>query len=165
MGTSRLSISHDHIIDAEADECGKQVFGSRDQYALAHQRGGVADFGDVAASGGNFVVVEVGAAEDDTRTGGRGDAAQVDFSTGVQTHTAKLQRFLDRVLELGAGFQTDVSRQRINASVHPRAEVRGVARIDTRHARGGSRTSRGNPTSFHRRDSGRERGGAVTWAA
>jgi hypothetical protein len=55
----------DDIVDAEADEGGEKVLGGLNEYALAHEGGGVADAGDVATSGGDFEVVEVGAAEDD----------------------------------------------------------------------------------------------------
>ena len=51
------------------------MLGGGDEHALAHEAGGVADLGDVAADGGNFEVVEVGAAEDDAGTGGRGQQA------------------------------------------------------------------------------------------
>ena len=56
---------YDDVVDAEADESGEQVLGGLDEDALAHERGGVADAGDVAAGGGDLEVVEVGAAEDD----------------------------------------------------------------------------------------------------
>ena len=60
----------DHVVDAHADTGREQVFGGRDQDALAHQAGGVSDFGDVAADRLNFEVVEIGAAKEDS--GARG---------------------------------------------------------------------------------------------
>ena len=44
----------DDVVDAHADERGEQMLGGGDEDALAHEAGGVADFGDVAAGGGNF---------------------------------------------------------------------------------------------------------------
>ena len=54
---------------------GEQMLGGGDQHALAHQAGGVADFGHIAADGGNFEVVEVGAAEDDAGASRSGQEA------------------------------------------------------------------------------------------
>ncbi len=66
----------DHVIDAHADESGEEVLGGLDEDRLAHEGGRIADLGDVAAGGGDFEVVEVGAAEDDAGAGGaRGRAA------------------------------------------------------------------------------------------
>ena len=66
---------HDHVVHAHADERGEQVFSGGDQHALAHQAGGVADLGHVAADGGNLKVVQVSAAEDDARSGRSGQQA------------------------------------------------------------------------------------------
>lgn len=41
----------------------------RDEYALPHQAGGIAYFGDIASRCRNLKIVEVRAAEDDARTG------------------------------------------------------------------------------------------------
>ncbi len=65
----------DDVVDAHADERGEQMFGGGDEHALAHQAGGVADLGDVAADGWDFEVVEIGAAEDDAGAGGSGQEA------------------------------------------------------------------------------------------
>ena len=56
---------HDGVVDAHADEGRQQVLGGRDEHALFHQAGGVADLGDIAADGLDLEAVEVGAAEDD----------------------------------------------------------------------------------------------------
>ena len=56
----------DDVVDAASDEGRKQVLGGGDEHTLAHQAGGVADLGDVAAGGRDFEVVEVGAAEEDS---------------------------------------------------------------------------------------------------
>ncbi len=58
----------DHVVDAHADEGGEQVFGRRDEHALAHQAGCVAHLGHVASVGGNLKVVQVSAPENDART-------------------------------------------------------------------------------------------------
>ena len=52
------------VVDAGSEQGGEQVFGGRDEDALAHEAGGVTDFGDVAAGCWDFEVVKVGAAED-----------------------------------------------------------------------------------------------------
>ena len=74
MGSSRLSSADDQrVVDTHADKGGQaDLFGGGDEHALAHEAGGVADLGDVATYCGNFEVVEVGAAENDARAGGRG---------------------------------------------------------------------------------------------
>ena len=69
-----------------------------DEDALAHERCGVGDAGDVAAVGGDFKVVEVGAAEDDAGAGGCGDEAHADGSAGVKADAFKAEVFLQRVL-------------------------------------------------------------------
>ena len=71
-----------------------------DEDALAHERGGVRDASDVAAGGGDFEVVEVGAAEDDAGAGGRGDEAHGDVRAGVEAHSVEIEGAVDRVFEL-----------------------------------------------------------------
>jgi hypothetical protein len=60
------------------------VLGGRDEDAFFHQAGGVADFGDVAADGLDLKAIEVDAAEDDARTRGGGEDAQMDGCSAVQ---------------------------------------------------------------------------------
>ena len=91
----------DDVIDAKADERGKQVLRGGDEDALAHEAGGVGDFGDVAAGGRDFKVVEVGTAEDDAGSGGRGDETQYHFSARVQTYATEVEPGVDRLFELG----------------------------------------------------------------
>src|SRR5579884_112173 len=79
----------DHIVYASANERRKQVLGGRDKHALTHQAGGVADFGDVAAGGWNFKIVEVGAAEDDSRACRSGQKTHPDGCSAVQTNAGK----------------------------------------------------------------------------
>jgi hypothetical protein len=61
------------VVDAGAEQCGEQVFRGGDEDALTHEAGGVADLGDVAADGGDFESVEIGAAEDHAGARGRGE--------------------------------------------------------------------------------------------
>jgi len=96
---------YDDVVDAEADEGGEEVLGGGDEDALAHEGGGVGDFGDVASGGGDLEVVEVGAAEDDAGAGGRGDEAEGDFGAGVEAYAAEVQRGGDGLLVLGFGRQ------------------------------------------------------------
>ena len=72
------------VVDAYADEGGEQVLGGRDQDALFHQAGGVADAGDVAAAGFDGEAIEIGAMEDDARAGGSGQDSEVDGSSAVE---------------------------------------------------------------------------------
>jgi len=81
---------HNHVVNAHADERGKQVFGGGDEYALAHEAGGVTDFGNIAARGGNFKVIQVGAAEDDARSSGRRQQTHSHRRAGVKPHARKL---------------------------------------------------------------------------
>ena len=86
------------------------MLGGRDEHALAHERGGVGDLGDVAAGGVDFEVVEVRAAEDDAGAGGGGDEAHGDGGPGVQTHSLEIQWGVDGVLELWIRRQQNISR-------------------------------------------------------
>jgi len=96
---------HDDVVYAEADEGGEEVLGGGDEDALAHEGGGVGDFGDVASGGRDLEVIEIGAAEDDAGAGGRGDEAEGDFGAGVEAYAAEIQRGGDGLLELGFGGQ------------------------------------------------------------
>ena len=89
-----------HVVHAHADERGEQMLGGGDQHALAHQAGGVADFGHIAANGGNFKVVQVRAAEDNARSGRRGQKAHGDRRSGMQPHPAELQGRGDRLFQM-----------------------------------------------------------------
>jgi len=91
----------DNVVDAEADEGGEQVLGGRDEDALAHERGGVGDFRDVAACCRNLEVVQVCAAEHDAGASGCRDEAEGDFCARVQPDAREVERGLDGVFELG----------------------------------------------------------------
>lgn len=54
-----LKVIHldDHVIHAEADKGTQEMFGRRNEYALAHQAGCVAHLGYIAADGGDLKVV------------------------------------------------------------------------------------------------------------
>ena len=60
------------------------MFGGRDEDALFHQAGGVADAGDVAAAGFDSEGVEVGAMENNSSAGGSGEDSEVDGSAAVE---------------------------------------------------------------------------------
>src|ERR1700728_1557833 len=62
----------DDVVDAGAEKRGEQVLRGGDEHALAHEAGGVADFGDVTPDGGNIEAIEVGTAKDDAATGRSG---------------------------------------------------------------------------------------------
>ena len=76
------------------------MLGGGDQHALAHEAGGVADLGHVAADGGNLKVVQIGAAEDDARPGGRGQQAHGDRRAGVQPDPGEFQGRGNRLFQV-----------------------------------------------------------------
>src|SRR5579862_8044115 len=83
---------NNRVVNSQADEGGKHVLGSGDEYALLHQASGVADPGHVAADGLDFNAMEIGAAEDDAGARGRGQDAHGDRRPAVQTYTTALYR-------------------------------------------------------------------------
>ena len=85
----------DRIIDSGAHERGQQMLGGRDQHALLHQAGGVADAGHVAAGGFDFEAIEISAAEDDAGAGGGRQQAHVDRRAAMQAHTNALHGLAD----------------------------------------------------------------------
>jgi len=66
------------------------VLGGGDEDALAHEAGGVADFGDVPAGGGDFEIVEIGAPEDDSAAGRRWKKPHVNRGAAVETDAGEL---------------------------------------------------------------------------
>ena len=85
---------------------GEQVLGGGDEHALAHEAGGVADLGDVAAGGGDFEVVEVGAAEENAAAAGRGQQPHLDGSSAVQADAGELDCVGYGLFEMTAFCQT-----------------------------------------------------------
>ncbi len=65
------------------------MFGGGDEDAFAHQAGGVADLGDVAAGGFDFEIVEVGAAKDDAGPSGGGEQTHLHWGAAVKTDSGK----------------------------------------------------------------------------
>jgi hypothetical protein len=88
------------VVDAEAEEGGEQVLGGGDEHALAHEAGGVADLGDVAAGGGDFESIEIGAAKDDARAGGGGQEAHAHGSAAVKANAGELNRGGNRIFQV-----------------------------------------------------------------
>ena len=86
------------------------MLGGGDEHALAHEAGGVADLGDVAADGGNFEVVEVGAAEDDAGAGGRGQKPHGDGCAGMESYPCELEGLSDRLLQVCGWCQKTLSK-------------------------------------------------------
>jgi hypothetical protein len=60
---------NDDVVDAHPDEGGKKMLGGGDEHTLAHDAGGVADFGYISARGRNLVIVQVGAAKNNAGPG------------------------------------------------------------------------------------------------
>ena len=86
------------------------MFGGRDQHTLAHQAGGIANFCHVAANGGDFKVVQIGAAEDDSRTSGCGEQTHGDRSAGMKAYARKLDGLGNGLFQVGRiGQRTSLS--------------------------------------------------------
>jgi hypothetical protein len=90
----------DDVVDGEAGEGGEQVLGGGDEHALAHEAGGVGDFGDVAAGGGDLEVFKIGAAEDDAGAGGGGQQAHGHRRPAVQADAGETEGRGDRLLKV-----------------------------------------------------------------
>ena len=81
IGTSRLSISNDRVVDAHAVQHAQQVLGGGDQHALAHQAGRVTHTGDVFPAGGNAEILEIGALENNAGRRRGGQNPHIDTGT------------------------------------------------------------------------------------
>ena len=86
-----------------------RVLGGGDEDALAHEAGGVADLGDVAAGGGDFEVVEVGPAEENAAAAGGGQQPHLNGSSAVQADSGKLYGVGYGLFEMTAFRQTATS--------------------------------------------------------
>ena len=85
----------DGVVDAHADKRRKQVLSGRNQHALLHQTGGVADLGDVLADGGHVESVEIDAAKHDARSCSGGKDAEVDGSSAMEANATALDGATD----------------------------------------------------------------------
>ncbi len=80
------------VVDAHAVEGAEQVLGGGDQYALAHQAGGIADFLHVAPTCGDGETFEIGADKYDA-SGGRGrEDANADRNAGMEADSGSVDR-------------------------------------------------------------------------
>jgi hypothetical protein len=68
------------------------MFRGRDQDALFHQAGRIADAGYIAADGFNFKSIEVGTPKDNAGVGGSRKNAERYWGAGMQTYSAALDR-------------------------------------------------------------------------
>jgi hypothetical protein len=67
----RINVNED-VVDPGGVNRGEEVFGGGKKDALFHQTGGVADAGNVAATGFNRKMIKVGATKNDATVSGRG---------------------------------------------------------------------------------------------
>src|SRR5579871_1695451 len=86
---------HIRVIDAHAVEHAEQMLGGGDQHALPHQAGGVAHAGNVAPAGGNGKIVQIGADENDSGGGRRGQNANGNRDAAVQAYAARFDGSLN----------------------------------------------------------------------
>ena len=105
----------DDVVHAVADEGGEKVLGGGDEHTLAHEAGGVADLGDVAAGGGNFKVVEVGAAEDDAGASRGGHEAHGHGCAAVEADAGERGGVADCVFEVALVDHSMPVRRRLLA--------------------------------------------------
>ena len=95
MGKFQVVQLDDRVVDAATDQGGEKMFGGGNQHALFHQAGGVADPGHVSAHSLQFKPVEISAAKNHARSGGRGQYPQLDGSTAVQSYSAAVDGCAD----------------------------------------------------------------------
>src|ERR1700733_4427164 len=86
---------HEDVVDTAAIQRRQKMFGRRDQHALLHQAGGVADAGDVADMRLDFKIVEIHATENDSRIGRSRYQSQAALNGSVQTNAFNLDRALN----------------------------------------------------------------------
>ncbi len=79
------------------------MFGGGNQYALAHEAGGVGNASDVLPGGGEGEIPEVGAEEDDAGTGGGGPDFDIYRNAMVQTNARYGDRAGNRLFKVHAG--------------------------------------------------------------
>ena len=93
----RVNIDVD-VIHAAGVERREQVLGGGKQHALFHQAGGVADPGDVAPVRFDLKIIQVHAAEDDSRVGRCGHETQMGLHSRMQTNSLGRYRPFNRGL-------------------------------------------------------------------
>jgi hypothetical protein len=93
------------------------VLGGGDEHAFLHQTGGVADAGDVATLGFDFVIVEIYAAEDDAIAGRSGQDTEVNGSAAVQANTLALYRATDCLLIKQGDIRSKRNRLRLERGI------------------------------------------------
>src|SRR5579871_992970 len=97
------------------------MLGRRDQHALFHQAGGVADASDIEADGLDFKAVKIGAAKYDTRPRWRRSDAHRYRCPAVQAHAAAFHGRADCLLANQKEFKMlgcnrkDISKLEITA--------------------------------------------------
>src|SRR5579862_5252741 len=89
-----------YVIDPHSNEGREEVFGRRNEHALAHEAGGVAELGDIAPGGRDLEVIKIGAAKDNARTRRGGQKPHVHGGAGVKPHSRKRERLGDRLFQM-----------------------------------------------------------------
>jgi hypothetical protein len=91
------------------------MLGGLDEDGLAHERGRIANLGDVAAGGGNFKVVQIGAAEDDAGAGGGGNEPHGNLGATVEADPLKANFGSDCLLEVSGTCHANSLREKITS--------------------------------------------------
>ena len=87
------------VVDTHAVEHAQEVFGGRDQDALAHQAGGVADLLYVAPACGDREAFEVGTDENDAGRGRGGEDTDADWNARMKSYPDRFDWTLNRSFE------------------------------------------------------------------
>src|SRR5438105_15399651 len=80
----------DRIVNPHSNQRGEQVFGGRNQHALLHQTGGVADAGHIPAYRLNLKTFEINTPKNNAGVRGCGKDAKLNRSARSQTDTVTL---------------------------------------------------------------------------
>jgi hypothetical protein len=80
------------------------MLGGGNQHALPHEASGIADAGNVAPTGGDVKIVEIGTEEDDSGGGGGGKYSNGNRDSTVKSDSLGLYWPLDRGLKPQCGF-------------------------------------------------------------
>src|SRR5450759_4901953 len=78
---------HKRIVDPHAVEHAEQMLRGRDQYALAHQTGGIADARHVTPTRGHREIVEIGTKENDAGARRGRNNSDIYTNAAMKSHT------------------------------------------------------------------------------
>ena len=89
----------ENVVHPAGIDRGKKMLGRREEYALLHQAGGVADARDVPDMRFDPEAIKIGPAEHDSSSSRRRNQPQMRLNCGMKPDTCRLDRPDNRVLE------------------------------------------------------------------